>query len=62
MMKIEFPVNYVELEDGILDAVGGGAERIQPYSNFNFRVVMDDQPSVFDGKFLSAEDLHGEQP
>ena len=56
----DFPVNYVELEDGILDAVAA-ADRVVPYSNFNFKVVVDNQPSAFDGKLLTAEDLHREQ-
>ena len=57
---LDFPINYVELEDGILDSVHAAARDV-PYSNFNFRVVMDNGPVAFDGKMLTQADLKSEQ-
>ena len=57
---LDFPINYVELEDGILDSVEA-AGRDVPYSNFNFRVVIDNDPAMFDGKLLTQADLTTEQ-
>ena len=57
---LDFPINYVELEDGILDSVDA-AGRDVPYSNFNFRVIDQTGSAAFDGKLLTAADLKTEQ-
>ena len=56
----DFPVNYVELEDGIFDVVRAG-KRTLPYSNFNFQVVTESPRVEFDGRLLTETDLLQEQ-